>query len=73
MGTVFITVAIPELRARLTGRGENAAEIAHRMETAERELTQIGKFDFVVESRDREQDFQALLDIWRRVQARAEG
>jgi guanylate kinase len=73
MGTVFITVAIPELRARLTGRGENEAEIAHRMETAERELTQIGKFDFVVESRDREQDFQALLDIWRRVQARAEG
>ena len=73
MGTVFINVPIPELRVRLTGRGESEAEIAHRMETAERELEQIGKFDFVVESRNREYDFQALLDIWRRVQARAEG
>ncbi len=73
MGTVFINVPIPELRVRLTGRGESEAEIAHRMETAERELEQIGKFDFVVESRNREYDFQALLEIWRRVQARAEG
>ena len=73
MGTVFINVPIPDLRVRLTGRGESEAEIAHRMETAERELEQIAKFDFVVESRNREYDFQALLDIWRRVQARAEG
>ena len=73
MGTVFINVPIPELRVRLTGRGESEAEIAHRMETAERELEQIGKFDFVVESRNREDDFQALLAIWRQVQARAEG
>ena len=72
MGTVFINVAIPELRVRLGGRGESEAEIAHRMETAERELREIGKFDFVVESRDREQDFQALLAIWRQVQARAD-
>lgn len=73
MGTVFINVAIPELRARLGGRGETEDEIAHRMETAERELKEIGKFDFVVESRDREQDFQALLAIWRQVQARSAG
>ena len=72
MGTVFINVAIPELRVRLGGRGETEAEIAHRMETAERELKEIGKFDFVVESHDRETDFQALLAIWRQVQARAE-
>ncbi|MFA6285872.1 MAG: guanylate kinase [Opitutaceae bacterium] len=71
MGTVFINVAIPELRVRLGGRGEAEAEIAHRMETAERELKEIGKFDFVVESHDREGDFQALLAIWRQVQARA--
>ncbi len=70
MGTVFINVAIPELRVRLGGRGETEAEIAHRMETAERELKEIGKFDFVVESHDREGDFQALLAIWRQVQAR---
>lgn len=73
MGTVFINVPIPELRVRLQGRGESEAEIAHRMETAERELLEIGKFDFVVESRSREEDFAALLDVWRRVQARAEG
>jgi guanylate kinase len=71
MGTVFINVPIPELRVRLGRRGETEAEIAHRMETAKRELKEIGKFDFVVESRDREQDFQALLAIWRQVQARA--
>lgn len=72
MGTVFINVPIPELRVRLTGRGETEAEIAHRMETAERELLEIGKFDFVVNSSNREADFQALLAIWRQVQARAQ-
>ena len=72
MGTVFINVPIPELRVRLTGRGETDAEISHRMETAERELLEIGKFDFVVNSSNREADFQALLAIWRQVQARAQ-
>lgn len=71
MGTVFINVPIPELRVRLTGRGESEAEIAHRMETAERELLEIGKFDFVVDSANREDDFAELLAIWRKVQARA--
>lgn len=72
MGTVFINVPIPELRVRLTGRGESEAEIAHRMETAERELLEIGKFDFVVDSSNREDDFAELLAIWRQVQARAQ-
>lgn len=71
MGTVFINVPIPELRVRLTGRGESEAEIAHRMETAERELLEIGKFDHVVDSANREDDFAELLAIWRKVQARA--
>jgi guanylate kinase len=71
MGTVFINVSIPELRVRLQGRGESDVEIAHRMETAERELLEIGKFDFVVDSSDREDDFQELLAIWRKVQAKA--
>lgn len=71
MGTVFINVPIPELRVRLAGRGESEAEIAHRMETAERELLELGKFDFVVDSRNREDDFAELLAIWRKVQARA--
>jgi guanylate kinase len=72
MGTVFINVPIPELRLRLQGRGESEAEIAHRMETAERELLEIGKFEFVVDSSNREDDFEELLAIWRRVQTRAE-
>ena len=71
MGTVFINVAIPELRVRLQGRGESEAEIAHRMETAERELLEIEKFDHVVDSSDREDDFKELLAIWKKVQARA--
>lgn len=73
MGTVFINVAIPELRVRLQGRGESEAEIAHRMETAERELLEIGKFDHVVDSSDREDDFKELLAIWEKVRARATG
>jgi len=73
MGTVFINVPIPELRVRLTGRGESEAEIAHRMETAERELLEIGKFDYVVDSSYREDDFAELMAIWRQVQARAQG
>jgi guanylate kinase len=73
MGTVFINVPISELRVRLTGRGETEAEIAHRMETAERELLEIGKFDFVVDSANREDDFEELTAIWRKVQARANG
>ncbi|MET0263167.1 MAG: guanylate kinase [Rariglobus sp.] len=71
MGTIFINVAIPQLRVRLTGRGETDAEIAHRMETAERELLEIGKFDYVVDSSDREDDFSELKAIWEKVQAKA--
>lgn len=70
LATLFINVPIPELRVRLGGRGESEAEIAHRMQTAERELLEIAKFDHVIESRDRETDFAALLAIYRQVQAR---
>lgn len=73
MGTVFISVSIPELRVRLQGRGETETEIAHRMETAERELLEIDKFDFVVDSSDRQDDFEELLAIWRQVQAKTGG
>ncbi|MEY4489248.1 MAG: hypothetical protein RIQ79_1756 [Verrucomicrobiota bacterium] len=70
LATVFISVPIPELRVRLGGRGETEAEIAHRMQTAERELLEIAKFDHVIESCDRETDFASLLAIYRRVQSR---
>jgi guanylate kinase len=70
LATVFINVPIPELCVRLGGRGETETEIAHRMQTAERELLEIAKFDHVIESCDRDRDFAALLVIYRQVQAR---
>ncbi len=67
--TVFIDVHLTELRARLTGRGKDSAEeIARRLCTAEVELREAGKFDYVIESRSRDEDFTALLKIWRTAQ-----
>lgn len=61
---VFIDVPIPELRARLGGRGESEEEIARRMQTAEVELRERDKFTHVIVSRDREADFAALRAIY---------
>lgn len=62
---VFIDVPIPELRARLGGRGEGEEEIARRMQTAEIELREKHRFGRVIVSRDREHDFAALREILR--------
>lgn len=71
MATVFINVPLDELRRRMVGRGQDSeAEIARRMGTAEQELKDIGKFDFVIESRSRDDDFQSLLKILLAVQDR---
>jgi len=71
LATVFIDVPLPILRDRMVKRGQDSeAEIAHRMGTAERELKEAGKFDFKLKSRSKEQDFKALLAIWRKVSAR---
>ena len=71
MATVFINVPLDELRRRMVGRGQDSeAEIARRMGTAERELNEIGKFDYVIESRSRDEDFQSLLKILHAVQDR---
>ncbi|MFT3783509.1 MAG: guanylate kinase [Nibricoccus sp.] len=71
MATVFINVPIAELRRRMELRGQDsAAEIAHRLTTAERELLEIGKFDYVIDSTSRSGDFEKLLAIWHKVQAR---
>ncbi|RRJ96488.1 guanylate kinase [Opitutaceae bacterium TAV4] len=63
MTTVFITVPIAELRQRLALRGESSAEIDRRMQTAEAELREAQKFDHIIESRSREEDFAALRSI----------
>ncbi len=72
MGTVFIHVPLSVLRERMEARGQDsAAEIAHRLRTAEGELREADKFDFQIHSRSRDEDFAALQRIWHAVQARA--
>lgn len=73
LGTVFIDVPIATLRARLDGRGESAAEIERRMVTAEAELAERAKFDYVIESRSRDEDFARLREICATVRVRAAG
>jgi guanylate kinase len=64
MATVFIVVDGERLLARMRERGkDDEAEIARRMATAEAELRESSKFDFIIESRTRDEDFEALLGI----------
>ncbi|MFT3869190.1 MAG: guanylate kinase [Nibricoccus sp.] len=71
MATVFINVPLDELRKRMETRGQDSdEEIARRLGTAERELREIDRFDYVIASTTREGDFKALLTIWRKVQDR---
>lgn len=71
LGTVFIDVPLSILRRRMEKRGQDsAAEIAHRLGTAERELKEAAKFDFIIKSRSKDQDFKALKAIWHKVTAR---
>lgn len=71
MATVFINVPLDELRKRMELRGQDSdEEIARRLGTAERELREIDRFDYVIQSTTRDRDFKALLAVWRKVQAR---
>jgi guanylate kinase len=66
--TVFIVVDYERLLARMRHRGkDNEEEIARRMATAEAELREACKFDFVINSRSRDEDFADLLFILARV------
>ncbi len=61
MTSVFINVDHERLLARMRGRGkDDEDEIARRMETAEAEVREAEKFDFVIESKTRDEDFAAL-------------
>ena len=72
LATVFINVPLGELRDRLVQRGQDsAAEIERRLGTAERELAEAGSFDYRIESRSRDEDFAALVAVWRAVRTRA--
>ncbi|MDB6094214.1 MAG: Guanylate kinase [Verrucomicrobia bacterium] len=72
MTTVFIIVDHDRLVARMRGRAQDDEnEIAGRMKTAERELREAEKFDYVIESRTRDEDFAALLEIVKQARAKA--
>jgi guanylate kinase len=71
LGTVFIEVSLDELRRRMELRGQDSeAEIQRRLQTAERELAEAPRFDFRIASRGRDEDFDALVAVWRVVQNR---
>lgn len=62
--TVFIVVDRERLVARMRLRAQDHEdEIALRMATAEAELREARKFDFIIESHTRDEDFAALLAI----------
>lgn len=72
MATIFIMLDHEQLVARIRGRGQDDdAEIARRMATAEAELLEAPKFEFVINSGSREEDFAALLKILATARARA--
>lgn len=71
MTTVFIVVDHDRLVARMRERAKDGeAEIAGRMNTAERELREAPKFDFRIESRSRDEDFARLREILTQARAR---
>jgi guanylate kinase len=68
--TVFIVVDHDRLLARMRARGkDDEAEIARRMATAEAELREAGKFDFIIESKTRDEDFARLKAILKKIRA----
>lgn len=71
LATVFIRVDRERLIARMRARAQDHEdEIARRMETAERELREAQKFDYVIDSRTRDEDFAELLRIVAHAKAR---
>jgi guanylate kinase len=72
MAAIFIKLDHEQLVARIRGRGQDDdAEIARRMATAEAELLEAPKFEFVIHSASRDEDFAALLKIIETARTRA--
>ncbi|HVU32665.1 MAG TPA: AAA family ATPase [Opitutaceae bacterium] len=70
--TVFIRVDRDRLIARMRARAKDGEdEIARRMATAEAELHEAPKFDFVIDSRTRDEDFATLVEIVTQARRRA--
>lgn len=72
MTTVFIVVDHERLVARMRARAkDHEEEIARRLATAEAELLEAPKFDFVIESKSRDEDYATLLGIVAQARLRA--
>jgi guanylate kinase len=72
MTTVFIRVERERLIARMRARAKDGEdEITRRMATAEAELREAPKFDFIIESHTRDDDFSTLLAIVEKAKQRA--
>jgi guanylate kinase len=70
MTTVFIVVDRERLLARMRERGkDDEDEIARRMATADAELREASKFDHVIESQTRDEDFAEILAILKKARA----
>lgn len=64
--TVFIRVPLDELRRRMVARAQDGdEEIEKRLRNAQAELLEASKFDHCIESTTREEDFHALVRIFR--------
>jgi guanylate kinase len=64
MTTVFIVVERERLIARMRARAkDHEEEITRRMATAEAELREAPKFDYIIHSHTRDDDFAELLRI----------
>ena len=74
LSTIFIVVDSERLLARIRTRGlDHEDEIALRMATAKAELLEAPKFDFIIDSRSRDEDFAELLSIVEKARKRAAG
>lgn len=72
--TVFIDLPLEVSRHRLVGRAtDGAEEIERRMRTAAAERLERDRFDFVIESASRDEDYAALLALIAKARARAAG
>jgi guanylate kinase len=71
MTTIFIVVDRDRLIARMRERAmDHEDEIVRRMATAEAELREAAKFDHIIESHTRDEDFATLLDIVEKARAK---
>ncbi|MDR2778834.1 MAG: guanylate kinase [Puniceicoccales bacterium] len=70
--TIFIAPKnLDELKQRIVGRrSETAESIAKRLQTAENEIKKASMYDHVLISGSRDEDFMALLEIYKKAQGK---